>query len=85
VKVGEEIKCHLVFSLERLINSDNIKQLHRLTDMNQLAVVDAQDLKIPQFGNEEFQKLSGQERDAMQLKVLEEISKVVDSKTCSHI
>ena len=85
VKVGEEIKCHLVFSLKRLINSDNIKQLHRLTDMNQLAVVDAQDLKIPQFGNEEFQKLSGQERDAMQLKVLEEISKVVDSKTCSHI
>ena len=53
--------------------------------MNQLAVVDAQDLKISQFGNEEFQKLSGQERDAMQLKVLEEISKVVDSKTCSHI
>jgi hypothetical protein len=85
VKVGEEIKCHLVFSLERLVKSDNIKQLHRLADMNQLAVVDAQDLKIPHFGNEEFQKLSGQERNAMQLKVLEEISKVIDGKTCSHI
>jgi UDP-galactopyranose mutase len=85
VKVGEEIKCHLVFSLERLVNFDYIKQLHCLADMNQLAIVDAQDLKIPHFRNEEFKKLSGQERNAMQLKVLEEISKVVDSKTCSHI
>jgi hypothetical protein len=85
VKVGEEIKCHLVFSLKQLVNSDNIKQLHCLADMNQLAVINAQDLKIPQFGNEEFQKLSGQEGNAMQLKVLEEISKVVDGKTCLHI
>ncbi len=53
--------------------------------MNQLAVVDAQDLKIPHLGNEEFKNLGVQERNAMQLKILEEISKVVNSKTCSHI
>lgn len=83
--VGKKVKIYLILISKRSTSLDDIQKSDRISNVDQLAFVNAKDFEISQSRNEETQDVHCEEWDSVHMHRIQKVSKIDRRPNCLYM